>query len=72
MSRAIGAERRHLVEMFAFEGLTYDLLAAAIGAVLGVAVAWAMVLSWCAQSRLWASRSSRTFSAQTRRPTSSA
>ena len=43
ISRAVGAERRHLIEMFAFEGLTYDVFAAAIGALLGVAVAWIMV-----------------------------
>ncbi len=43
ISRAIGAERRHLVEMFAFEGLTYDVFAAAIGALLGIAVAWVMM-----------------------------
>jgi putative ABC transport system permease protein len=42
ISRAIGTERRHLVEMFAFEGLAYDMVAAAIGAFLGVLVAWAM------------------------------
>jgi putative ABC transport system permease protein len=42
ISRAIGTERRHLIEMFAFEGLAYDMVAAAIGALLGVAVAWAM------------------------------
>jgi putative ABC transport system permease protein len=43
ISRAVGAERRHLIEMFAFEGLTYDIFAAAIGALLGVLVAWMMV-----------------------------
>ena len=42
ISRAIGTERRHLVEMFALEGLAYDVLAAAVGAFLGVAVSWAM------------------------------
>ncbi len=42
ISRAIGTERRHLVEMFAYEGLAYDMVAAAIGALLGVGVAWAM------------------------------
>jgi putative ABC transport system permease protein len=33
ISRAIGTERRHLIEMFAFEGLAYDMVAAAIGAL---------------------------------------
>lgn len=42
ISRAIGTERRHLIEMFAFEGLAYDLFAAAVGALLGVAIAYAM------------------------------
>lgn len=43
ISRAIGTERRYLVEMFAFEGLAYDIFAAAIGALLGIAVAWVMM-----------------------------
>ena len=30
--------------MFVYEGLAYDLLAAAAGALLGVAIAYAMVL----------------------------
>ena len=34
ITRAVGGERRHLVEMFALEGLAYDLVAAAIGAAL--------------------------------------
>jgi putative ABC transport system permease protein len=42
ISRAIGTERRHLIEMFALEGLAYDMVAAAIGALIGVAVAWAI------------------------------
>ncbi|HEY8490469.1 MAG TPA: FtsX-like permease family protein [Dehalococcoidia bacterium] len=42
ISRAIGAERQHLVQMFAFEGLAYDVFAAAVGALAGVAVAWVM------------------------------
>jgi putative ABC transport system permease protein len=42
ISRAIGTERHHLVEMFTLEGLAYDVFAAAIGAFLGVAVSWAM------------------------------
>jgi putative ABC transport system permease protein len=43
ISRAIGTERRHVIEMFAVEGLAYDLFAAAIGALLGIVVAWAMM-----------------------------
>jgi len=43
ISRAIGTQRRQLVEMFLFEGVLYDLVAAAVGAALGVAVAYGMV-----------------------------
>jgi putative ABC transport system permease protein len=38
MARAVGAQRSHLVEMFVFEGTTYDLAAAFVGVALGVAV----------------------------------
>ena len=37
MTRAVGAQRGHLVEMFVFEGTAYDLTAAAVGVALGVA-----------------------------------
>jgi putative ABC transport system permease protein len=37
MARAVGAQRGRLVEMFVFEGTAYDLAAAAVGVVLGVA-----------------------------------
>jgi len=43
ISRAVGAERRHLIEIFTFEGMLYDLAAAAVGAVLGIAVGYGMV-----------------------------
>ena len=43
ISRAVGTERRHLVEMFVFEGLVYDVLAAAVGAALGLAIGYVMV-----------------------------
>ena len=43
MARAIGMQRRHLVQMFVVEGMIYDLLAAAIGVLLGLAVTYAMV-----------------------------
>ncbi|WP_180936193.1 ABC transporter permease [Nocardioides ungokensis] len=42
-ARAIGTQRRHLVQMFVFEGAAYDVLAAAVGAVLGLALSVAMV-----------------------------
>jgi putative ABC transport system permease protein len=38
MARAVGTRRRHLVQMFVFEGTAYDLVAAAVGALLGAAV----------------------------------
>ena len=44
IARAIGTRRSHLVQMFVFEGVAYDLLAAAVGALLGIAVAYGMVL----------------------------
>jgi len=44
IARAVGTRRNHLVQMFLFEGVAYDLLAAAVGALLGVGVAYAMVL----------------------------
>lgn len=42
MARAIGAKRRHLIEMFIAEGTGYDLVSAMVGVVLGVAVAFAL------------------------------
>ena len=45
IARAIGTRRGHLVQMFLFEGAAYDLVAAAVGALLGVAVAYGMVLA---------------------------
>ena len=44
IARAVGTRRSHLVQMFLFEGVAYDILAAAVGALLGVAVAYVMVL----------------------------
>ena len=45
MARAIGTQRRHLVQMFIAEGTAYDLIAAAVGAILGVGVALGIVLA---------------------------
>jgi putative ABC transport system permease protein len=45
IARAVGTRRRHLVSMFLFEGLAYDLLAALVGALLGLVVAYVMVLT---------------------------
>ena len=43
MARAVGAKRRHLVQMFVFEGTAYSLLSAAIGVVLGLTISALMV-----------------------------
>jgi putative ABC transport system permease protein len=43
IARAVGTRRGHLVQLFVFEGLAYDLGAALVGAALGVGVAFAMV-----------------------------
>ena len=45
IARAVGTRQRHLVEMFLFEGVAYDIVAAAVGALVGIAVAYAMVLA---------------------------
>ena len=44
IARAVGTRRRHLVQMFLYEGVTYDLVAALVGALVGIAVAYGMVL----------------------------
>ena len=45
IARAVGTRRSHLVWMFVFEGLGYDLAAAAVGVVAGIGVAYLMVLA---------------------------
>jgi putative ABC transport system permease protein len=42
MARAVGTKRRHLIQMFIFEGTAYDLAAAVVGVGLGVAVTYAI------------------------------
>jgi putative ABC transport system permease protein len=44
IARAIGTRRGHLVQMFVFEGLAYDIVAALVGALLGAALAYGMVV----------------------------
>ncbi len=44
IARAVGTRRGHLVQMFLYEGAVYDLVAAAVGALLGVAVAYGIVV----------------------------
>ncbi len=43
ISRAIGVQRRNVVQMFIAEGLVYDVLAAALGIVLGLGVSYLMI-----------------------------
>jgi putative ABC transport system permease protein len=45
IARAVGTRRSHLVWMYTFEGLAYDLLAAAVGVVAGLGVAYLMILA---------------------------
>ena len=45
IARAVGTRRGHLVQMFVYEGLAYDLIAAAVGALIGIGVAYLMVLA---------------------------
>lgn len=45
IARAVGTRRGHLVQMFLFEGAAYDLVAALVGAALGVLVAYGMVFA---------------------------
>jgi len=44
IARAVGTRRGHLVQMFLYEGAAYDLVAALVGAALGVLIAYLMVL----------------------------
>jgi putative ABC transport system permease protein len=44
IARAVGTRRGHLIQMFVFEGIAYDVVAAAVGALIGIAVAYGMVL----------------------------
>jgi len=43
MARAVGTRRGHLVQMFLFEGVAYDVVAAAVGALLGAGVGVATI-----------------------------
>src|SRR5262249_30352476 len=45
IARAVGARRAHLVESFISEGMAYDLIAGAAGAVLGVAAAFWLIVA---------------------------
>ena len=43
MSRAVGLKRRHLTQMFLFEGTAYTLASSLVGALLGIGVAALMI-----------------------------
>ena len=43
MARAVGAKRRHLVQMFIFEGTAYSIVSGAVGVVLGLGASSVMV-----------------------------
>src|SRR5512132_550818 len=44
IARAVGTRRGHLVQMFVYEGVAYDLVAAAVGVLVGAVVAYGMAL----------------------------
>lgn len=46
VSRALGMKRRHLVQMYLFEGSAYALLAAFIGTFAGLAIAYVMITAF--------------------------
>ena len=46
MARAVGAQRGNLVQSFVSEGMAYNLIAGAVGAALGVAAAFGLVVGF--------------------------
>src|SRR5581483_340475 len=45
IARAVGTRRGHLIQMFVYEGLAYDVVAAAVGALIGIGVAYLMAMA---------------------------
>ncbi len=43
MARAVGMQQHHLIQMFMFEGITYSVVAAAIGSISGLGIGAALV-----------------------------
>jgi putative ABC transport system permease protein len=43
IARAVGAQRRHIIRLFTYEGMLYALVASAIGSGLGLLFSWGMV-----------------------------
>lgn len=58
IARAVNTQRAHLVQGFVFEGALYDLVAAAVGALVGLGVAYGMVEIVAARSARRSSPSS--------------
>ncbi|MFA4837090.1 MAG: FtsX-like permease family protein [Dehalococcoidia bacterium] len=53
MTRAIGGQRGHIIRLFTFEGTLYAVAASAIGAALGLLVAWGMIQMMNAAFEEW-------------------
>ena len=51
IARAVGTRRGHLVQMFLFEGVAYDMIAAAVGACSGSRSPTGWCSSWRARSQ---------------------
>ncbi|MGZ4229998.1 MAG: ABC transporter permease [Solirubrobacteraceae bacterium] len=64
IARAVGTRRRHLVQIFLYEGIAYDLIAAMVGALLGIGVAFLMVLAMASAFSTQDSSSTITFAAK--------
>lgn len=64
IARAVGTRRRHLVQIFLFEGIAYDLIAAMVGALLGIGVAFLMVLAMSSAFSAQDSSATITFAAK--------
>jgi putative ABC transport system permease protein len=64
IARAVGTRRRHLVQIFLYEGIAYDLIAAMIGALLGIGIAFLMVLAMASAFSAQDSSATITFAAK--------
>ena len=64
IARAVGTRRRHLVQIFLYEGVAYDLIAALVGAVIGLGVAFVMVLAMSSAFSTQDSSATITFAAR--------
>ena len=64
IARAVGTRQRHLVQIFLYEGVAYDLIAAMVGALIGVGVAFLMVLAMASAFSTQDSSATITFAAR--------